>query len=205
MSLPGETVTDRSAQWVTLAELLRPQGRRGEILAELRTSNLQLLDARDGVYLVGKGSDSPVEGAERVRLESHWQPTGRNAGRIVVKLAGCDSIDDAEQLAGARLMIPAAERPALAEGEYYISDLIGCALIDGNVAVGIVEDVEFAASSDGHVRLLEAAPLLAVQRDDAEELLLVPLVAAWLDQVDIPGKRIVMRLPAGLLDEATAE
>ena len=34
-----------------------------------------------------------------------------------------------------------------------------------------------------------------------ERLVLVPAVLAWLIEADIPGRRISMRLPEGLLDE----
>lgn len=130
-------------------------------------------------------------------------PTGRNAGRIVLKLAGCDSISAAELLAQSELMVPVSERPALEEDTFYVSDLVGCALYDGERLAGEVVDVEFATSPDGRVRLEDAAPLLVVQpagaSDDAE-LVLVPFVRAFLHSVDIEAKRVVMELPEGLLD-----
>lgn len=188
---------------MTLARLLRPQGRRGELLAELLTGFPELLSSTDGVYIVPSGASSPSPDAQRTLVESQWMPTGRNAGRVVVKLAGCDSISAAELLAQSELMIPASERPALEEDAYYISDLVGCALYDGEKPAGEIIDVEFATSPDGRVRLEDAAPLLVVRMEGAPEdaePVLVPFVRAFLTSVDTVGKRVVMELPQGLLD-----
>lgn len=188
---------------MTLARLLRPQGRRGELLAELMTSSPELLSSPSGIFLVPPGATSPQPDAQRILVESTWMPTGRNAGRIVVKLAGCDSISAAELLAKSQLMLPAEERPPLEDDTYYVSDLIGCDLYDGEMLAGKIVDVEFATSPDGKLRLDEAAPLLVVQRtDDTEdtEPAMVPFVRAFLQSVDTTARRIVMNLPEGLLD-----
>jgi 16S rRNA processing protein RimM len=63
--------------------------------------------------------------------------------------------------------------------------------------------VEFAMSPDGRTRLAEAPPLLVVELTGAEpdsEPALVPFVNAQLVSVDIAARRIVMQLPAGLVD-----
>ena len=65
--------------------------------------------------------------------------------------------------------------------------------------MGVIEDVQFATTPDGLRRLEETAPILVVTSPDGEELL-VPYVKSFLVSVDTPGKRVEMRLPAGLLD-----
>jgi 16S rRNA processing protein RimM len=188
--------------FITLARLLRPQGRRGELLADLMTDFPEQLSNAAGVYLVAANAEAPTADAARVIVESQWMPTGKNAGRIVVKLAGCDSINDAERLAHMQLMVPASERPALDEDTFYVSDLIGSTLFNGEVPVGEVVDVEFATSPDGKTRLADAAPLLAVRLTSAAEdtePALIPFVRAQLLSVDTAARRIVMDIPAGLL------
>ncbi len=196
-----------SYPFVTLAHLLRPQGRRGELLAELLTDFPDQLAAGCKAFLVPAQRTEPEAGAERVAIESSWLPTGKNAGRIVLKLAGCDSISEAERLAGARLIVPASERPTLDADTFYVSDLIGATLFDhtpaGDTAVGEVVNLEFATTPDGKTRLTEAAPLLCVRLVGASpdtESALVPFVRAQLRAVDIQSGRIVMELPPGLLD-----
>jgi 16S rRNA processing protein RimM len=196
---PGST----SPEFVTLARLLRPQGRRGELLADLLTDFPEQLDNASGVYLVAANAEAPTAASTRIAIESRWMPTGKNAGRIVLKLAGSESINDAERLVHMKLMVPASERPALDEDTFYVSDLIGSTLYDRDKPVGEVVDVEFATSPDGKTRLAEAAPLLAVQLIGApseSEPLLVPFVRAQLLSVDTAARRIVMQIPPGLLD-----
>ena len=194
--------------FVSLARLLRPQGRRGELLADLLTDFPEQLSTPAGVFLVAASAVAPTASATRTLVESQWMPTGKNAGRIVVKLAGCDSINDAERLAHMQLMVPATERPALDADTFYVSDLIGSTLYNQEAAdretpVGEVVDVEFATTPDGKTRLPDAAPLLSVRLsgDTPEtEPTLIPFVRAQLISVDTAAHRIVMRIPAGLLD-----
>jgi 16S rRNA processing protein RimM len=194
--------------FVTLARLLRPQGRRGELLADLLTDFPEQLSNASGVYLVAANAEAPTPAAERIVIESQWMPTGKNAGRIVLKLTGCDRINDAERFAHMKLMVPATERPALDADTFYVSDLIGSTLFnretpDTETPVGQVVDVEFATSPDGKTRLPDAAPLLCVKLiDDAEddEPVLIPFVRAQLISVDTEARRIVMELPEGLVD-----
>lgn len=191
--------------FITLARLLRPQGRRGELLADLLTDFPEQLQNAEGLFLIGANADTPAPVATRIMVESYWMPTGKNAGRVVLKLAGSDSISDAERFAGMKLMVPAAERPALDEDTFYVSDLVGSTLYDCEVVVGEVVDIEFATTPDGRTRLAEAAPLLAVRLVGSSgdgELTLVPFVRAQLLSVDIAARRIVMKMPEGLLNGA---
>jgi 16S rRNA processing protein RimM len=199
-------------RWATLARLLRPQGRKGELLSDLLTDLDPAIQFRAGriVALAPAEASRPAENAAPVTIEGFFLPTGKNAGRIVLKLSGCDSISQAELLAGRQLMVPAEELPTLDADTFYVSELIGCTLFNGDTAVGEVVDVQFAMSPDGKTRLPEAAPLLGMHPtgapEDAEPIL-VPFVLAHLVSVDLASKRILMNLPEGLLEplETNAE
>jgi len=199
-------VTDLSTpEWIQLALLLRPQGRRGELLAEPMTDLPEVFAAGRTVWLTPANAAAPASQTQPTTLENHWFPTGKNAARIVLKLSGCDSISEAESLAGKQLMVPAGEMPALDADTFFVGDLLGCSLYDGDALVGKVVDLHFATSPDGRTRLEDAAPLLAVELtgDNAPEdpePILVPFVRAWLTSVDLAIKRITMHLPAGLFD-----
>ena len=174
-----------------LAHLVRPQGRYGEILADILTDFPERFADRKRLFLVPSES-SPCSAPQQrppreVSLEHHWL----HKGRIVLKFSGVDSISDAEALRGLDVAIPASERVPLTDGAVYISDLIGCKVIDlANVpatSIGSVVDVDRAAS------------LLVVQSDNRAELL-IPFAKSYLAKIDLEAKRIEMRLPAGLLD-----
>ncbi len=203
-----------TAEWLPIALLLRPQGRRGELLAEPLTSLPGVFDAGRSVVLAPEGVITPSPEASVMRLDEHWFPTGKNAGRIVLKLSGCDSISEAELLAGKQVLVHADELPALDPDTFFVGDLLGCDLFDGPLHVGRIVDVQFPTGPDGRTRLEDAAPLLGVellasQADaaiapedaDGSDPILVPFVRAWLDSVDLPNRRIIMHLPSGLLDE----
>jgi 16S rRNA processing protein RimM len=198
------TSSDLSVGWVTLAHLLRPQGRKGEILAELFTDFPERFDDRTRVFLAKPGFTGTETEARDISVTSHWLPVGRNHGRVVLGFEGIDSIEKAEELAGLDVLIPASDRVELEDDAEYISDLIGCMVYDSGVAVGTVTDVEFPTTPDGTRRLDEAAPLLSVLTDDGDEVL-IPYVQSFLVALLPEQKRIDMVLPVGLVDVNRSE
>lgn len=183
--------------WIAIATLLRPQGRRGELLSDPLSDVDGVFSAGRSVLLSGKTAAGKQVKEPRT-LEEAWRPTGRNASRIVLKLSGCESINDAEAIAGLQVLIAADDMPALEEDTYFVGDLVGCAFFDGDEPAGKIIDVEFPVGSDGR-RLEDAALLLVVEVAEVEEPVLVPFVRAWLKHVDVRERRVVMNLPAGLL------
>ena len=172
------------ADWAILARLVRPQGRRGEVFADLLTDFPERFAERKRLYLVTSETNPDV--VREVTLERHWL----HKGRVVLKFAGIDSINDAELLRGLMVVIPASERAPLSDGAFYIGDLIGCEVIDVSsapVSVGKITDVD------------REVGLLMVQPDGGGEVL-IPFAQAYLADIDVDGKRIEMRLPEGLLD-----
>lgn len=194
--------TESPVEWTVLAHLLRPQGRRGEILAELLTDFPERFADGQRVFLAPPEFAGRPEEARSIAVLGHWLPVGRNHGRIVLTLEGIDSISKAETLNGQDVVVPVAERMELDEDEEYISDLIGCAVFDaeaGDASIGIVTGVEFATTPDGARRLADAAPLLLVTSATGDEIL-IPYVQSFVVALSVPEKRIDLKLPAGLLD-----
>jgi 16S rRNA processing protein RimM len=188
-----------ASSWIVLAQLLRPQGRKGELLAELSTDFPERFEDRRRVFLAAPGFRGTAEEARSAEVASFWLPAGKNDGRIVLQFAGIDSISDAESIAGLEVLVPEEERLALEDEAVYISELAGCTVYDGGMAVGVVEDVQFATTADGGRRLTDAAPLLAVRSIEGDEVL-IPFAKAFLVAMDTEAKRIDMILPAGLVD-----
>src|ERR1700719_5000712 len=119
-----------STAWITVAQLLRPQGRKGELLAELLTDFPERFETSKQVYLAPSGFSGAEAEARKAEVAGFWLPVGRNEGRIVLHLEGVDSIDAAEKLMGLDVLIPEAERVALDEDASYVDDLIGCVVYD---------------------------------------------------------------------------
>jgi 16S rRNA processing protein RimM len=194
---------ESAPQWIVLAHILRPQGRKGEVLADLFTDFPERFDQHPRVWLAPAGfadrAESAGSPASVAEVASHWLPVGRNAGRIVLHFAGVDSIEKAQQLAGKDVLVPLAERMPPAPGAAYVSDLIGCTVYDHDHALGVVDDVQFPTTPDGSRRLEEAVPLLAVTPPGGGEVL-VPFASAFLLSLDVDTKSIHMALPEGLVE-----
>jgi len=187
-----------SSPWLVLASLLRPQGRKGELLAELLTDFPDRLVGRQGLLLIPTGSTADASSARHVEITSSWLPVGKNKGRVVLHFSGVDTISQAAEIAGFDLVVPDSNRVPLEDGSVYISDLIGCNLFDDSKPIGQVTDVQFPSSVDG-ARLSDAAAVLTVLKEDGSEFL-VPFVEAFVKNLDLPGRRLDMSLPAGLID-----
>lgn len=209
-NVPSPASPAGSTSWIPAARLLRPQGRRGELLAELLSDLPDLFATGRRVSLAASGTVP----ASETTIESHWSPTGRNAGRIVLKLAGVDTISAAELLAGRELLVLASDLPPLEPDTWFVRDLLGCQLFDGGTLIGEITGVEYPMSTDGRTRLPDAATLLEVtgvapSRSNSEasftqapshaETALIPFIKSWLDSVDLEKKRLVMHLPSGLV------
>jgi 16S rRNA processing protein RimM len=192
-------MTQSAPSWIVLAHLLRPQGRKGEVLAELLTDFPERFDDQRRVFLAAPGFDGVQMEARSAEVVAFWLPVGKNEGRVVLQFAGIDTISDAESIAGKDVIVPREERRPLDEESVYISELIGCTVYDSAKPVGVVEDVQFAMSPDGGRRLDDAAPLLAVTSPDGDEIL-IPFAKAFLVAVNTETKRIDMTLPNGLVE-----
>jgi 16S rRNA processing protein RimM len=180
-------MTVSSADWVLLAHIVRPQGRCGEVLAEIFTDFPQYFPQRQ-LFLRPPGEPQP--GAMRqAKVESHWL----HKGRVVLKFSQVDSISDAESLRGFDVVIPRGERIPLEGDAIYVSDLLGMRMTD--VSGGSAEDV-------GEITDVEpegAGPAMLVIRTPAGEERLIPFVRAYLRKTDIEARRMEMDLPEGLL------
>jgi 16S rRNA processing protein RimM len=109
--------------------------------------------------------------------------------RPVIGIAGVDSMNDAEALAGQELRVPVERLAALPADTFYRHDLIGCRVEtrDGR-EVGLVRDVEGTLTGS---RLVV---------DGAGGEVLIPLVATICTVVDPAAKRIVIDPPEGLIE-----
>jgi 16S rRNA processing protein RimM len=174
--------------WVLLAHIVRPQGRRGEVLADIFTDFPEHFAQRKRLFL-RPPAKSQAEAMREIKVVSHWL----HKGRVVLKFAQVDSMAEAENLRGFDVVIPREERMPLSGDAVYVSDLLGVRVIDvsrgGFTDAGEITDVE----PEG------PGPAMLVIRTLAGEELLIPFVRAYLRKMDIEGKRLEMDLPEGLL------
>jgi 16S rRNA processing protein RimM len=166
--------------FITLARVVKTQGRHGEVAVELHTDIPGRLHA--GMRILALAD---VGSRRELKVEDTWP----HKEWLVLKFAGVDSISDAEVLVGSELQVPQSERAELEAGAAYVSDLVGCAIFDRGREVGRVSDVRFGAGE---------APLLVVGSGKNE--LEIPYTQEFLVNADLEHKRIEMNLPEGLLE-----
>ena len=163
--------------------MVRTQGRRGEVAAEI----LSDVPGRFAIGMKLLALPREPDGLRRgLEVDELWP----HKGLVVLKFGGVDSISEAETLVGCELQVPRKERSQLQAGWNYVSDLVGCSVLNQDREIGRVEDVQFGAGE---------APLLMV-RDAGARLVEVPFAEAYLDSVDVERKQVRMKLPEGLLE-----
>jgi 16S rRNA processing protein RimM len=160
-----------------VGRVARPHGIRGQVIVNPETDFPEDRFRIGQVLLVGP-ADRPVE-REINEVRFHQ-------GRPILALAGVQTMDDAEVLAGADLWVPQAALDPLPPGTYYRHDLIGCEVRDTlDRTIGRVTAVE-GTLDRSH---------LVIDGD-----VMLPLVDGICLQVDMAARRIVVDPPEGLIE-----
>lgn len=155
--------TSDGEQWLHAGRVGRPHGLDGSIhvtqprIALLEQGRVVRVDGRDEEIVRRAGTDA----------------------RPIVRFASCTTRAQAEALRGRDLHVARADAPPLEEDEWWPEELIGCRVVDGERAVGVVREL----------RPLPSCDVLEVARDGAEDLL-VPLIRDAVRAVDVEAREI---------------
>jgi 16S rRNA processing protein RimM len=163
--------------------VVKTQGRHGEVASEILSDVPDRLKVGMRLWVLPRQQGSP---RRELEIEDLWP----HKGLLVLKFVGVDSISEAENLLGSELQVPRSQRALLEAGWSYVSDLIGCTVLDRGLEIGRVEDVQLGAGE---------APLL-ITRDAKGVLFEIPFAEAYLESVDVQGKLVRMKLPEGMLE-----
>ena len=160
---------------VVVAHVTRAHGIKGEVAVEIRSDEPTRF-AAGATLFTGSGRSLEIERS---------QPHGR---RLLVKFAGIEDRTGAEALRGQLLVVPESWLPELADGEYWPFQLEGCEVVtESGRSLGLVTEVIPNAANDLWV---------AVDEDGTETL--VPAIRDVIVDVDVEGRRIVVRDVPGL-------
>jgi 16S rRNA processing protein RimM len=175
---------------VTVALAVRPHGVRGEIACDIYTDFPDRLKALKSVQL-GDGRRPTRKFSVRKCWLSH-----SHGGQAVFLFEGIDSMDAARTLVGYEVQIAPEDRVKLPNASHYISDLVGCRVIDHSTKkeIGIVKDVQSIGDS------VAGTPVLEVSAAGTGEEILIPLAQDICIAIDTAAKIIEVALPEGLLD-----
>jgi 16S rRNA processing protein RimM len=111
-------------------------------------------------------------------------------GKIEIKFKGISSAEDASRLKNALICIEEKDRIPLPEGMFYLYELAGYKVKDGDIEIGIVEKVDNYGSDD----------LLKVMRA-GKKFFYVPINEFFIKQIDGTNKEIKINLIEGLSEQ----
>jgi 16S rRNA processing protein RimM len=166
---------------VAIGEIGRPHGLRGEVRVVPLTDRPERFETLRDCVLWDEARDR--------RLPCRISGTRVQGDALLVAVAGYDTPEAVKALTGWLLAVPESEALPAPEGHFYPWQLIGCRVLteDGR-DVGSVLRIEGSAAQD-----------LWVVGDERREHL-VPAVAEIVREVDLGGRRVVIRPPEGLLE-----
>ncbi len=170
-------------EYLAVARITKPQGRRGEVAAEILTDFPERFSSLTRAYL-----ENPEGEPEAIGIESAWP----HKNRIILKISGVESIADAEKLRGRHVLIPKEERVQLPAGHYYFWELEGCRVVRRGAN---------GAEELGRVTAVEPTPgahLLRVSTAKGE--VLIPFAQEICTEVDVAAKTIWIEPPADLFE-----
>lgn len=164
---------------VAVGRVLRPHGVRGEVVVQVLSDVPDRLAPGSQVTASWEGRPP-----RNITVESH-RPHKSGA---MVRFAGFDDRDRAEELRDALLEVDRSQVPEAPEGTYYWYQLLGCRCQVGGEDLGEVTD------------LLEDGGGLLLVVSDGERQVPIPFVQSFLKDVDVERGRIELDLPPGLLE-----
>lgn len=175
--------------FLEIGKIVAPQGLKGELRVYPNTDFPERFLEPGQRWLLKPGQSEP----QLIELVKGRYLDGK--GLYVVQLAGIDNRDQAETLRDCKILIPASERPLLAEDEFHVADLIGLQVFEqsSQTLVGEVVNV-IAAGND----LLEVQYWQAEQ--PSKKTVLIPFVHAIVPVVNLEQQRIEITPPAGLIE-----
>jgi 16S rRNA processing protein RimM len=177
-SAPDKNAHDED---VVIARIVKARGIRGEVACVVETDFPERFSSMEQVTVW-----MPNGTRLRLNVEEHWF----HKERVILKFAGYDTMTEAQNLRGGRLVIAEADLEHLTEGEFFEHQMIG------------LEAVTSDGRRLGHVtRLLRTGgtDVLVLESDDGRERL-VPFADEICTEVDVEAKRITIDPPDGLLD-----
>jgi 16S rRNA processing protein RimM len=169
---------------LVIGQIVRPHGIRGEVVVEVTTD--------DPAARFAAGSElATAEHPQRRPTALRIEAVRPHQGRLIIAFEGVLDRNAAEELRGVRLVVDSVEVGETDDpDEFHDFQLIGLAVVDVDGApLGEVVRVEHGPAAD-----------LLVVRLTAGREALVPFVRAIVPTVDVPGRRVVLTPPPGLLE-----
>jgi 16S rRNA processing protein RimM len=162
---------------LAIGRILRPWGVRGELKVEILTEDPTRFQRLETVYV---GPQFVPHRLERARLHK---------GDLILKLAGCDDRNAAEELRDLLVNVAMEDALPLEEGEYWVHQLLGLEVwtAEGE-KLGLVREVLETGANDVYV-----------VRDQSGREVLIPALKDVVLEIDLDAGRMLVELLEGLV------
>lgn len=164
---------------VIIGEVLKPHGVNGEFKVYPLTDNVQRFKKLKKVFLADGKVETLYE-VQGVRVDGK--------GSVFLNLEGIDSPEQAIKYRGYQVRVNRSDVPPLKDRWYYF-ELEGMQVYDNGLLLGTLTRVQETGANDVYI----------VQGLKGE--ICVPALKSVVQKVDVPGRRMDVTLPPGLLDD----
>ena len=164
--------------YLEIGVVANTHGVKGEVKVFPYTFDRKRFELLDEVTML-QGTDEKKYIIERIKYLKQF---------VIIKFEGIHDMSQAEKLKQSILVIPKKLALPLGDDEYYIGDLIGCAVthVDG-ATLGKITDVLATGANDVYVI-----------KNEAGKEILIPAVKQFIGKIDINNKSVAVTYAEGL-------
>ena len=164
--------------YLELGQIVNVKGLKGEVKVNPFTEKINRFETLKTILVKMKNENKEFE-IEKVSYHKN---------QVILKLKGINTIEEAETLRNCYILVNRSDLEPLAEGIYYIADLIGLEVytLDG-IALGKVDDIYNTGSND-----------IYVVKDELGKQKLLPGIPEVIKNVDLDNGKIIVNLIEGL-------
>lgn len=154
-------------KFITIGQIINTHGVKGELKVYPLTDDIRRFKKLKSVY---------VAGTLKNIIDCKLQPN-----KVIIKIEGVDSIEEAVAYKQKYIEIPREDAVKLEEGRYFITDIIGCSVVDDNgTFYGKVGDVIHTHNND-------------VYWIKGDNELLIPAIESVIVSIDVKKEEIVIK------------
>lgn len=161
-------------------KIVSVHGLKGEVRVQPYCDSGEFLKKFKTLYFDKKGE-------KEVRIIS-VRPHGNV---VIMKLLGTDTVEEANLLRGKMLYLK-REDAKLREGQYFISELIGCKVYDADneaLFYGKISDVSYTGAND----------VWHIKNEEGKEYL-IPAIPPVIIETDVENEKVTIRPLKGIFD-----
>ena len=166
-------------EYFEIGQIVNTSGLKGILKIKPFTDDIKKFSNLKTIYIKTKSGLTEFK-IEQVRYVKNM---------VMLKLAGIDTVEEAEKYRNLYIKILRDQEEELEEGSYYVVDILGCKVnTDANQELGKIVDVFQTGSNDVYV-----------VKDEQGKQILLPAIKQVIKNVDIKNKIITVHLLEGLV------